>query len=514
MEATIWCATRPFRTSLYTRPEMSSRVLSGGLARLALPVLRGGLVLFLATFAAYRIHFNSATAGFLYLICVVLNGLDSSFFAAAIVSVLAVACLDYFFIDPPLTWTVSDPVDIAALASFWITSLVVTRLATKARDETTTARRERQKMERLYESAQRLLALKPAEAERSRVLETFLLVFHLQAACIFDASSAELTTVGESRANLCERTRDAYILGRDFDDSSARMAVRCLLVSGKMLGAIGFEGLDDAPFMATPLAALATAVLERERSFRSAADAAAEARAETLRSAILDALAHEFKTPLATILTAAGGLSEAGPLLSEQAELAELVESEAERLSNLSSRLLRLAKLDRDEVKLRLSPVNLAVAVAGVVDRYARQYPDRQFSFINEAKSDEIIADLELFQLALSQLLDNSCRYSNASSPVKITLEGSQDSLAVVVWNSGSPIPPGEQARVFERFYRGTEARRIASGTGLGLYVSRKIAVAHGGSLDLDQTVPADGVAFRLTIPLPAGGSSRVPRMP
>jgi two-component system sensor histidine kinase KdpD len=348
-----------------------------------------------------------------------LNGLDSGFPAAAIVSVLAVACLDYFFIEPVFTWTVSDPVDIAALVSFWITSLVVTRHAARAREKTTTAQRERRKMERLYELAQRLLALEPLGTQRSKVLETFYVVLQLEAVCIFDANTAELTIVGDSRANLGPRTRDAYILGKDFDESSAKVAVRCLGIAGNKLGAIGFEGLDDPQFTATPLAALAMSVLERERSVRSAANAAAEAHREVLRSAILDALAHEFKTPLATILTAAGGLRAVGPLLDEQTELAELVETEAERLSNLSSRLLRLARLDRDEVKLRLQPVDLALAVDSVVDRYCRQFPDRVFSFFNHAEPHETLADIELFQLALSQLLEMLASIRKPDQPSK-----------------------------------------------------------------------------------------------
>ena len=85
-----------------------------------------------------------------------------------------------------------------------------------------------------------------------------------------------------------------------------------------------------------------------------------------MRATVLDALAHEFKTPLATILTAAGGLRHAGPLAGPQAELAEMIESEAERLGELSSRLLRLARIDRDDVRPRLGSFDVeAEAVDG-----------------------------------------------------------------------------------------------------------------------------------------------------
>jgi two-component system sensor histidine kinase KdpD len=253
--------------------------------------------------------------------------------------------------------------------------------------------------------------------------------------------------------------------------------------------------------MAGPVAALAAAGLERARTVREASRAAAEAQTETLRAAILDALAHEFKTPLATILTAAGGLSAAGPLRPEQAELAEIVETEAIRLSNLSSHLLGVARLDQTEVKPMPEPANITEVVAAVIERYSRQSPERPVTFHAEAAPEEVRIDVNLYYLALSQLLDNACRYSPPGSFVRVSLETRNGFVIVVVWNGGA-IPAADRNRIFERFYRGQEARRASSGTGLGLYVARKIALAHGGGLDLDPARSVDGgVAFRLSIP-------------
>lgn len=480
---------------------MSPRIASG-LRDSVVAVLRGSAILALVTYAAYRLHLNTAAAGFLYLIAVVFNCLDSSFIASTVVSILALACLDFFFIDPVLTWTVNSHIDIAALACFSVTSVVVTRLASRAREEAKTARLERQKLSRLYTAAQQLLTLKSLEGEQIRILTTLCQVFGLEAACVFDAATAELHATGVDISALGDRTREAYISGKDSDESAHRRSYRGLRVGGKIVGAIGFQGLNDVE-IAGPIAALAAAALERARAVRRASDAAAEAQAERLRTAILDALAHEFKTPLATILTAAGGLREAGPLGREQAELAELVETEAERLSDLSSRLLRLARLVSEDVRPRVEPADLVSIVGGTIERYSRQYPERQFLFEKEGKSDQILADVNLLQLAIGQLVDNACRYSTAGSGVKVTVQFEDRSANVIVWNRGVGIAPQEGARVFERFYRGTDAQRVSSGSGLGLYVARKIAVAHGGALVLDDNHALDGgVAFRLTLPI------------
>jgi len=470
-------------------------------------VLRGCIVIAVLTAASYRLHLNSAAAGFLYLIAVVLNCLDGGFREAAIVSVFAVACLDFFFIQPLFAFTVADPVDAAALAAFLTTSLLVTRLASKAREEATAASLGRRQVEQLYELAQTLLALDPLRADPSHVLDSVRRVLHLRAACIFDGAQAELAMSGASRCGLGERTREAYLMGCDIDEPAAHLTVRCLRAAGKQAGALGLEGLDDQKLMAGPVAALVAAELERARAVRVASEAAAQARSEALRTAILDALAHEFKTPLATILTAAGGLEAAGPLAPGQRELARLLEEEATRLSALSTRLLRLARADSEDVTPRLTPLDIGGVLVSLIERYAEQYPDRTFSFRKKGEGVEALADPELFELAVGQLFDNACRYAPAGEPVEVTLQFAAASAAVIVWNGGEGIPPGDARHIFERFYRGARGRDLASGTGLGLYVSRKIAVAHGGRLELDsEAAQRGGVAFRFTIPVWRGG--------
>ncbi len=466
------------------------------------PILRGAVILAVLTAAAYRLHLNTAAAGFAYLTATVLNCLDSGPAAAAVVSLVAVGCLDFFFIEPRLSFTVADPVDVAALVALLTTSLVVTGLASKAREEAAVARRERHNLERLYALAQRLLALDPLRGGHAAILETLRRVLDLKAACIFDGATAQLDAVGESGL-LRARTRDAYIMDKEATEPASGMALRCFRHAGKATGALGLLGLSDTERMAGPVVALAGVALGREQGARSEANAAAEARAETLRSAILDALAHEFKTPLATILTAAGGLLEIGRLCPEHAELAEIVETESERLSALTSRLLRLARLDSEEVRPRLETADIASLASICLDRCGRQSPGREFPLVVCQPPPVIAADPELLQLALSQLLDNACKYSPPASPVRVRVESAGHMVYVTVSNRGGPIKDAERRLIFERFYRGSEGKPLAAGSGLGLYIARKIALAHGGSLDL-APVPADSeeVAFRLAIPV------------
>jgi two-component system sensor histidine kinase KdpD len=462
------------------------------------------LAIGLVTVVCYRLHLDVLITSFFFLLIVVTQSLTADFASSAAVSAVAVACLDYYFVPPVGSFNVDTPLDLLALVSFLITALVITRFVSKARREARVSELQNQRLKALYNLAQQLLAMEPEASMGKKFLEPFRAVFDARAVCLYDIDAGELHLVGNSLKNLEDKTREAYIAGQDSDDPAAGVSVRCLRATGRTTGAIGFEGLPDPEPEAGALAALAGTLLERTRAFRRASDAAATAQTEAYRSAILDALAHEFKNPLATILAATGGLREAGPLRPEQEELAEMAEAEAARLGYLTSRLLRLARLDREEVKPRMELIDIMSLVAGTVQQYSLRSSDRRVSVRQGCESAEVVADPELLRLALSQLVDNACKYSESDSAVILSIERQPHSIAVRVSNRGKPISPDERDRIFERFRRGDEVRHHVPGSGLGLYVARKIAIAHGGSLDLESDEPLhEGATFRLTIPTP-----------
>jgi two-component system sensor histidine kinase KdpD len=458
----------------------------------------------LLTLIAFHLHLEFAAASFCYLLLVVLLSLSGEMISSALVSFAALGCLDYFFVEPVLSFRVEKPVNVLALASFLVTGLIVARLVADVRAKAEASQIHHQKLQQLYELAQKLLALEPDVAFGKDFLELFVGVFGIQAACLFDAVSGELQFAGNPRALLEERTGEAFARGKDRDDPVNRIYARCIRVAGSVTGAVGFEGLEDPQITAGPLGALGAAHLERTHSFRKASRAAAAAHTESYRSAILDALAHEFKTPLSTILAAAGALREADSLGPHYREMAETVESEAARLSRLTTRLIRTARLEQEEVRPWMELMDLSSVIEETVRPYARLSADRAISIVKECNSSDVLADPELIRLAVSQLLDNACKYSTPGSPVTLRISRRGDHVALRVLSTGNPIEPREKPKVFDRFYRGISGQRMAPGSGLGLFVARKIALAHGGRLELDNEYPAaDGTVFCLTLPIP-----------
>jgi len=364
-------------------------------------------------------------------------------------------------------------------------------------------------MARLYEAALLLLSVDP-ESAASRFLGVFRKVFELSAICLFDAETEKLRLIGNSTNQLSEKTLAAFVEGKDFDDPSSTIFVRCFRVGGKATGTVGFEGSSLSSSVAGSLSVLAAMIVERAHSFHTRAEAAAAAEAETLRSAILDALAHEFKTPLAVTLAATTSLSEVGPLTKSQRELAELIDKQVSRLDRLTTRLLKTAQLDKNEIRPQL----VATDLSDLVTRLIRQYSQDSIHVapsINLAGGPiEVVADSELLNLAVIQLIDNAFKYSRPGSPVSIELDREGAFAVLRVRNRGSSIREEDQERIFERFYRGCPAGPVVAGTGLGLYVSRKIVLAHGGTLALEQEPSGgDTVTFCMRLRIAQDRSDR-----
>ncbi len=471
------------------------------LRRVAVRVSTGILAEGLLALVCFRLQLDLATASLFFLLAIVFEALDGGFLSSVVLSLAGAAFLDYFFVPPILTWRVASYFDLISLVTFAITSLVVTRLASKAREATREAERRRKNLEELYQTGQTLLSLEPDSAVIPRMLAVFRKIFALRAVCLFDGLTAELYREGES-GSLFKSTRDAYIAGKDLDDSVSATAIRCLRSGGKVTGAIGFENLRDSDLAAASLATLAVTTLERAWAFESASRTAAEASAEVFRTAILDGLTHEFKTPLAIVMAAAGGIRESQSSGKEQQELAETIETEALRLSRLTSRLLRKAALDHEQVRPQMKHADIAHVVSKTVARHTHQPDDRRIQFEKRCDTAEAVIDEELLGIALTQLLDNAVKYSSPGSRILVTLSAGLGRIRIRVWNDGISVPRSERHRIFERFYRGEQSQFRTPGSGLGLYVARKIARAHGGTLDLDtENSHADSTTFCLTIP-------------
>jgi two-component system sensor histidine kinase KdpD len=434
----------------------------------------------LCTWLAFSLDFNFASAGFLYLFLVVVTALYGGFWVATVSSIVAVSCLNYFFVPPVFSFTVTHPENWVALGAFEFTALTISRLSHHAQSRAAEAIAEHNDSQHLYEAAQRLLTLDRAGEPGTQIPSILCDVFALSGAALFDASSASTHVAGAAPSNTEERLRRAYEGDIDDFDPSTTTWFRVLRVGTSPLGALALTGGSIRSLVATAIASLAAVTLERGYAFDRQCHAEAARQSEQLRTAVLEALAHEVKTPLTIIHTVSSGLLAAGDLSGTHSELVTLIDEQSKKLNDLASRLLSAGNLDAAEFQPRCEALLVSDLVTAAIGSVC---PESRGRFACCIPGDEItvLADRKLMQTALAQLVDNAVKYSEPSSPIGVAVALKNREVTVTIESQGDRITPVDCERVFDRFYRGAGAADGPPGTGLGLSIVKRIVDAHRG---------------------------------
>lgn len=435
----------------------------------------------LTTAAAYEMHMNLAATSLLQLLVVLAVALKAGFWHATLVSVVANCLLNYFFIPPLFTFSVTDPQDWVALIVFEISALVVSRLSTGAQQHARRAAMRSSELQQLYEISQQLLLLDREQSVETRILSVIQRVVQVQAAVLFDGFGARVEMLGPDAPSMESEVRGAYLQDRDSMSLDGQMWIRVLRLGVRPLGAMGLRGEGLTAPIVNALASLTAIALERAHSFQKESRAEAERQTEQLRTTVLDALAHEYKTPLTAIRTAASGLIEMGQLAAAQADLVGLIDSEAKRLNELTSRLLHMTRLDRTDVRVRPERIEIDQLLQDLLTK--AQPMLARHSLRTEALDHGVYirADRELVNMALIQFLDNAGKYSDPDSTITVGMEACPNTVRVHVHSAGPAIPCEYRERIFERFFRAPGSNHKAPGTGIGLSISRKVAEVHRG---------------------------------
>ena len=310
----------------------------------------------ICTWASFRLGQTSAFAGFLYLVFVVLAALYGGFWQATVVSIAAAACLNYYFV-PPIFSFANSPANWAALGAFEFTALVISRLSRRARLQAIDAQDGRREMERLYETSRRILLLDTTGEPGTLIASLIRDIFDLEAVQLFDPQSGNTYKSGGDAPQAEPHTRDAYFVAADRFDSQTGSWYCVLRLGARPVGSLALIGTEMTKLAATALASLTAIALERARALQREARAQAARQTERLRTAVLDALAHEFKTPLTVARTASSGLLAVGGLSELQAELVGMIDRQVSNLDQLASRLLTSARLDTGEFRPQPEPL-------------------------------------------------------------------------------------------------------------------------------------------------------------
>jgi two-component system sensor histidine kinase KdpD len=334
--------------------------------------------------------------------------------------------------------------------------------------------------------------------------------FETGAASLFLADKNKFYRSGFGTLQLGEeQLRLAYEREEPYVDAAHGFCFGPVRLGMKSIGSFGVSG---APLSRQTLEAVGTLLgiaIERTRAVEQLSRTEADRQSERLKSALLDSITHNFRTPLTSIKASVTSLLAPNPPNgSQRAELLEIVNEECDRLNKLVEDASEMSQLEAGEIELEFR----AVPVQELVDA-ARSYckislAGREVQVKIPPGLPPVRADLTRGKEVLVQLLENANLYSEVEQSIVLTAEQSGGFIQFSVADRGPGIDTMEQGLIFDKFYRGKEQRSVIQGTGMGLPIAKAIVEAHGGTISVTSQLN-HGSVFSFTLPVARTGDSR-----
>jgi two-component system, OmpR family, sensor histidine kinase KdpD len=461
------------------------------------------LVAVLVTLCRF-LHANGSTAGFAFLLAVLIVSAAWGLRCAIFLSVIATLAYNFFFLPPIGKFTISEPQNWIALFTFLLTAIIASQLSERARRETINATNRRRELEQLYSFSQHMLTadnvLGLVNAIPVKVVEVFGVTFagmfsiHSKKIYYSDLRAQELIS-----AEDLQRVSDR---GEPVTDSDKHLRIRPLRIGLRSVGALAVIGGDLSPESMEAIGSLVAIAIERAGAVEKLAHSEAGRESERLRSILLDSVTHDFRTPLTAIKASAQSLLSDAQLDQEsRTELLTVINEESDRLDRLVGEAAQMARLDAHAMELNLEPHHISEAIDAALATNQNTLARHEVK-VNANDSLPLVSmDLRHTEEILSQLLDNAGKYSPRGTPIIITAEVQGNMLVTSVADQGPGIDSIDQSMVFDKFYRGRGLRQSVQGTGMGLAIAKAIVEAHGGTISLT-TQPGRGSVFSFTLPL------------
>jgi len=467
-------------------------------------ILIGLCGVLVVTFLGYKVvPVNATTVGFAYLLVILVLATMWGFVEAALASLLATLVFNFFFLPPVGTFMIADPQNWVALSSFLATSLIASRLSAKARARASEAIERQQDLERLYAFSRGMLQIETDVPFATQLLERLVQVFDLQAAVLYERDSGDFSCVGIEMSDDIQNTlRSVALPGGTSPQEEPPFVIVAVSRGSKPVASMALRGATMPVGVLEGIANLVAIGLERARAQDLAQQIEAARQSEQLRTTLIDAMAHEFKTPLTLIRAATTSLL-ANPEIptANRTEHLAIADEEAKHLQELIDDAIEMARLDTAHIEIHRELASLEETLQEVLASMQTEIDERPVQIALNGALPPIPFDKRLLKLAIRQLLDNALKYTPADTPVRLGAYMKDGVLTVDVTDRGKGIPDEEQKRIFERFYRSPSVKGQIPGSGLGLSIADGIVRAHNGELTVSSH-PGQ-TTFQITLPVP-----------
>jgi two-component system sensor histidine kinase KdpD len=284
-------------------------------------------------------------------------------------------------------------------------------------------------------------------------------------------------------------------------DEERQLCFVPLRIGVRPVGSLGLEGAVLSRETLEAVGSLIAISIERAGAVETLTRAEAARESEQLRSALLDSVTHEFRTPLTSIKASVTALLSPTQIDPEgQRELLTIIDEETDRLNRLVGEAAEMAQLDAQQVELRRETYAVQQVVEVALEKTKQGLAGREVKLHLPESLPPVRIDLERIAEVLVQFLENAVKYSTPGTPITISAEPAGKMLAFSVADRGPGIDDMEQSLIFEKFYRGRDQRYRVQGTGMGLAIAKAIVEAHGGSIGVTSQL-GSGSVFHFTVP-------------
>ncbi len=424
---------------------------------------------------------NATTAGFAYLLVVLGVSTAWGLASAVVTAVAATLCFNFYFLPPVGQFTISDPENWIALFAFLATALIASQLSDRAKNQALEAQARQRETEQLYTLSRTILLAERSAPLGPQAAQHIAEIFACPAVALYDAATGEVSRGGaEDLPGIEPSLKQVLIDGQG--GNVAGVTVTAIVLGGRPIGSLAMKGpaLSDGALKA--LLNLVAIALERVHVEEGARRAEASRASQEFKSTLLDAIAHEFNTPLTSIKAASTSML--GDELSPHfRELATIIDEESDRLTTLVNEAVRMSQIDAGKFRIERVLTDPDELVRAVLNTFAARAEDRKLVLHSSGNLPQVPVDRELLELALRQLIDNALKYSPQGSPVDVFTGVENGRVTIRIHDEGPGVPERERDRVFDRFYRQDGVKARIPGTGMGLYIAREIVRAHAGDV-------------------------------
>jgi two-component system sensor histidine kinase KdpD len=467
-------------------------------------------------------HFGLENVDLIFLTAIVGIAVRYGLWPSLVATVAASLSYNFFFLPPVYTFTITDPTNIAAFVLFTVVAVVVSNLAARGWSQTVGAQERVRSVESLYAFSRKLAGAgtlddvlwATAYQIASMLKVHVVLLLPENGSIALKAGYPPEDTLEEADLAAAkwawEKNRPA---GRDSDALPGAKWLFMPMRTGR--GQIGILGIcRDGPGallraeqrrLLDALSDQGGLAIERVHLVEDIERVRRVAETDRLRSALLTSISHDLKTPLASVLGAAGALRDLSKSFDDdaKAELLITVIDESERLNRFIANLLDMTKLESGAVVPNAALHDIGEIVGSALERASKILVKHRVEMEISPDLPMVSVDAVLFEQVLFNLLDNAAKYAPPDTTVRLQSWREGDSVRLQILDEGDGVPTADLERIFNKFYRARKGDQVRAGTGLGLAISRGFVEAMGGTITAANRTDRAGAVFTITLPIP-----------